>query len=294
MRKQFVNTIQEILYNDENTSLLLGDIGVFGFRKEITNLPDRVMNAGILEQCMISVAAGLSLSGIVPFIHTIAPFIVERAFEQIKIDFGYQKINGNFISVGASNDYAALGSTHHCPGDVSLMLTIPEIEIFLPGSSKEVNELIKNNYTKPIPKYYRLSEYEHSLDLTNGAILRKGDDGIIIVYGNMVDDVFYATENLNFTVLYLNTINEESKKIISQNFNKNIIICEPFYKGTTNHIITEIFSHNFYNISNIGFERKFIYEYGTKKEQDEYLNLNVEGIRDKIIKCTKHYLKNQN
>jgi transketolase len=129
MRKQFTKTLQDILYSNNKTCLLLGDIGVFGFRNELKNIPDRAYNIGILEQSTISLAAGLAKTNIIPFVHTIAPFLVERAFEQLKVDFGYQGLNGNFISVGASYDYASLGCTHHCPGDVMCLLSIPNMEI---------------------------------------------------------------------------------------------------------------------------------------------------------------------
>ena len=285
MRKQFTKTIQDILYTDANTALLLGDIGVYAFKNEITNLYPRVINAGILEQSMISVAAGLSLSGIIPFVHTIAPFITERAFEQIKIDFGYHKINGNFLSVGGTNDYAALGATHHCPGDVGLMLTIPEMEVFIPGSSREVDDLIKRNYNRNNPKYFRLSEYENDFELKNGTIIKTGNDAVVFVYGPMLKNVLLATENKNVTVVYLNTIDNVIGSIIRQNFNKKIIICEPFYKGTTNFIFTENLIDRYYRIFNIGYERKFIYNYGNKKQQDDILGLNINDIKSKIEMC---------
>ena len=114
MRKQFAKTTQEILVQDKKTILLLGDIGVFAFRNSFELYPERVYNIGILEQSMVSVAAGLALTGFIPIVHTIAPFTTERCLEQIKDDFGYQGLGGNIVSVGASYDYAALGCTHHC------------------------------------------------------------------------------------------------------------------------------------------------------------------------------------
>lgn len=285
MRKQFTKTIQDILYSDRNTALLLGDIGVYAFKNEISNLYPRVINSGILEQSMISIASGLSLSGIIPFVHTIAPFITERAFEQLKIDFGYHKINGNFLSVGGSNDYAALGATHHCPGDVGLMLSIPEMEIFIPGSSREVDDLIKSNYDYNNPKYFRLSEYENDFDLKNGTTIKSGSDAVIFVYGPMLKNVLTATENINATVVYLNTIDETIGSIIRDNFHKKIIICEPFYKGTTNFLFTENLKERYYRILNIGYERKFIYNYGDKNQQDDILGLNIREIKSKIEEC---------
>ena len=90
MRKQFVQTVEGLLAEDERLVLLLGDIGVFGFRNSLRELPQRVYNIGILEQSTVSLSAGLSMTGLIPIVHTIAPFIVERCVEQLKDDFCYQ------------------------------------------------------------------------------------------------------------------------------------------------------------------------------------------------------------
>ena len=127
MRKQFTSTTESILSTDERLVVLLGDIGVFGFRKSFEKFPKRICNIGILEQSTIGVAAGLAMTGFIPLVHTIAPFLVERSFEQLKDDFGYQKLGGNFVSVGASYDYAGLGCTHHCPADVAILKNIPNM-----------------------------------------------------------------------------------------------------------------------------------------------------------------------
>ena len=75
-----------------------------------------------MEQSMIGFAAGLSKAGFIPIIHTIAPFLVLRALDQIKIDFVYNKLKCNIVSVGASNDYTKLGTTHHCFEDINICL----------------------------------------------------------------------------------------------------------------------------------------------------------------------------
>lgn len=134
MRKQFVQTVEAIIKKNKNIFLILGDIGVFGFRNTFKNKKNQIINIGILEQATISFAAGLSKMGLIPIVHTIATFLVERAIEQIKIDFGYQKLGGNLVSVGASYDYASLGSTHHCPADINLIKNIPNAEIIVPGT----------------------------------------------------------------------------------------------------------------------------------------------------------------
>src|SRR5580698_9122617 len=133
MRKQFVDTIADVMKNDEQLVVLLGDIGVHGFRQVFADYPKRIYNIGILESSTVSTASGLAMAGLIPVVHTIAPFLVERSYEQLKVDFGYQEVNGNFVSVGSSYDYAALGCTHHCPGDVAILKQIPGMSIIVPG-----------------------------------------------------------------------------------------------------------------------------------------------------------------
>src|SRR5258708_3697156 len=101
IRQQFVATVESLLQDDSKLMVLLGDIGVFGFRNSFAAYSDRVINIGILEQATVSFAAGLSREGLVPIFHSIAPFVVERAYEQLKNDFCYQQLGGNFVSVGA-------------------------------------------------------------------------------------------------------------------------------------------------------------------------------------------------
>jgi transketolase len=79
MRKQFVKTVGNLLDNNQKCVLLLGDIGVFGFKEYFIKYPERVYNIGILEQSTISLSSGLSINGLIPIVHTIAPFLVERA-----------------------------------------------------------------------------------------------------------------------------------------------------------------------------------------------------------------------
>jgi transketolase len=156
MRKQFVNTIKEIIKKNKKLFIVLCDIGVFGFREIFQKFNKQIINIGILEQSTISFSAGLSKCGFIPVVHTIAPFLVERALEQIKIDYGYQKLRGNLVSVGGSYDYSSLGCTHHCPGDINILKSIPEIEIIVPGCSREFDKLFKLLYSNKKLTYFRL------------------------------------------------------------------------------------------------------------------------------------------
>jgi transketolase len=98
-----------------------------------------------MEQSMIGVASGLSKAGFIPFVHSIAPFITERCYEQLKLNLGYENINVFVVSVGGSYDYTGLGSTHHCPNDLRIVSSIPNFKTYCPGNSKDLIEIINSN-----------------------------------------------------------------------------------------------------------------------------------------------------
>ena len=289
MRKQLIKTVQNLLLNDNETVLLLGDIGVFGFRDSFKEYPDRVYNIGILEQTTVGLASGLSMLGLKPIVHTIAPFLVERALEQLKLDFGYQSLNGNFVSIGYSYDYAGLGPTHHCPGDVQQLLTIPNMDIILPGTSEEFNQLFNQSYDNGKPSYYRLSEYEnkksYNVELGRANLIKKGKDATIICVGNMLQKVIDATENMDVTILYYTSINPFDSELLIENFNTNLIVVEPYYEGGLNYKINKSLEGKKYFLYNIGVPIDYLTKYGTKNEHDKELGLDLNGIKEKIKKC---------
>jgi transketolase len=288
MRKQFTKTIEEIVATDEKSVLLLGDIGVFGFRNSLEKYPARAYNIGILEQATISMAAGLAKTGLIPIVHTIAPFIVERAFEQLKDDFGYQQLGGNFISVGASYDYTALGATHHCPGDVALMNTIPGMEILVPGNSNEVDKLLKATYNNGKPTYTRLSEYEHkeniNVEFGKANVIKKGGNVTIVCFGNMLTNVIEATKDIDSTILYYSTVKPFDSETLKENCNDILIVVEPFYEGSVNYLITKALTDKAIFVYNLGIPNEFIREYGKKEDQDTKLRLDVKSLREDIIR----------
>lgn len=289
MRKQLVTTVENILKDDEKAVLLLGDIGIFGFRNSFQNYPTRVYNIGILEQATVGLAAGLSKVGLHPIVHTIAPFLVERCLEQIKIDFGYQKLNGNFISVGASYDYAALGCTHHCPGDVQALKSIPEMQIVLPGTSQEFDTLFKQSYNNGQPTYFRLSERENTLNVDvkfgKASVIKKGAKATIVAVGNMLGKILEATEEQDVTILYYTSIYPFDEETLVQNiWGNKIILCEPYYEGGLSAEIMKSLRKYPVTIDTIGVPKKFLTNYGHSSEHDHALGLETQQIKDRILK----------
>ena len=283
MRKQFARTTHEILNINEQAIVLLGDIGVFGFMEAMRDHPDRVLNIGILEQSTISLAAGLSIEGMIPIVHTIAPFMVERALEQIKIDFGYQRLRGNLVSVGGSFDYAALGCTHHCPGDVSTLLSVPNVEIVVPGTAAEFRQLLLNEYDNASVTYYRLSESEnsesHDVKLGQANIVRSGNQATVVCIGPTLDMTLKAVENFDVSVIYMTSIRPFDYASIRQaSQSGRVLIVEPFYEGTLTHEVVTALSGTPSMVSNVGIPRSFRFEYGTREEHYAAINFSTNRI----------------
>jgi transketolase len=288
MRKQFVKTVEIQLERDERLVLLLGDIGVFGFQKAFKEVPERVFNIGILEAATVSLAAGLAKVNLIPIVHTIAPFLVERAFEQIKIDFGYQRLGGNFVSVGASYDYASLGCTHHCPGDVGVLQNIPEMEIVVPGTAAEFDALFQQTYADGRPTYYRLSESEnlssHHVIFGKANVLKKGPLATVVAVGPTLDYILPAVEGIDVGVIYYTTIAPFDYDTLRANvaISGKILLVEPFYSGTLARDVSLATYPKPVTIDFVGVPREFLTHYGQANMHDQAIGFTSEKIRARL------------
>ena len=287
MRNEFSGVMGRELAANVDSVLILGDIGVYGHRESFLKYPDRVFNIGILEQSMISFAAGLAIEGISPTVHTIAPFLVERAFEQIKIDFGYQSLGGNFITVGASLDYAGLGATHHCPGDVGMMLNIPGTEIYVPGTATEFSEQFSWSSRNQKISYFRLSETKNKQSIgvkrRKGFLIKSGNLATVIAVGPMFDVVIEATSDLDVTILYYNTVAPFDADLLKSNLNSGkLFIVEPFYENTLATVTQPILRDQAVLVRSKGVPRRFITKYGKIEQHYEEFGLNAQSIRREI------------
>ena len=153
MRRCFGKVINELAKKDDKIVLIVGDIGygVFDdFRKEN---PRKFFNLGICEQSMISFASGMALEGLKPWVYTITPFLIERPFEQIKLDIDQQNVNVNLVGFA---DYPTLGPSHaELDGEI-LMKLFKNIKSFFPKNSGETESAIYQSYKKNVPTFISL------------------------------------------------------------------------------------------------------------------------------------------
>jgi len=229
MRKQFRDTITDLAATDDRVVMILGDVSVYLMNDFQQKYPDRFYNLGICENSIISVAAGLRSQGFIPFAHTIAPFITERSYEQIKIDMCYNRFGGNIVSCGASFDYAWDGATHHTYTDLAILRLLPGCDVLQPGSRKELDVLMRSRYASGNTTYYRLSDHPHSIDMPvefgKGVVLKDCGSGVtIMTAGPLIGNVLEACKDLSVNVVYFHTIKPIDHELITKYANTKILI----------------------------------------------------------------------
>lgn len=293
MRLQFAKTVHDTLKKDDQAAILIGDISHYLLRETENDFPGRFYNLGICEQSMVGLAAGMSIEGMRPIIHTIAPFCVERAFEQIKIDLSYQNLAASIVTVGSSFDYASLGCTHHCYEDVSLMRTLPGMQVFVPGTSEEFDRIFKKTWEEPGPKYFKLSTKEHhqsSVKCEPWELVKVRESSskkIIIVNGHLLDEVIESS--VDCTILYTNTLsslNSNSIELLKSLINDEVdvfTIEENSVIGGLGdfilHTISEVCDSLPRSLKKLGIPRLWLSKYGKAEDHREKLGLTASGIR---------------
>ena len=134
MRRKFGKLINEIAKKDKKIVLLVGDIGYGIFDDFRKDNPKRFFNMGICEQSLIGVASGMALEGLKPWVYTITPFLIERPFEQIKLDIDQQKANVKLVGFA---DYPSLGPSHSELNGKKLMSLFKNIKSYYPKNSQD-------------------------------------------------------------------------------------------------------------------------------------------------------------
>lgn len=283
MRKAMIKAVGEMIKNERDTSLFLVDIGVWAFRDILKDYPDRAVNIGIFEDGMIGLAAGMSVGGIIPTVYGISPFIVNRAMEQLKLDFAYQKLQGNFITTGASYDFSTLGYSHYCPEDIGTVSMIPGFEFVAPGTAAEFTALFERTRRDGNPTYIRLSDHVNSIsnevEFGKAAVLQTGGRATVIAVSTTLDAVLEACTGEDVSILYYTTLLPFDRETLKEHYNGgNILLCEPHYEGTLTYEIYKAFEDRPVRISCVGVKREILRKYGTKDENDIYNGLTAENI----------------
>ena len=299
LRQEFADTMLEVGLSDSKLVVMVGDISHGILKPYAKACPKRYYNVGICEPTIVSMAAGLNRVGLTPVVHTIAPFITERSYEQIKLGFGYQKLDLNLISVGGSFDYSKLGCSHHCYTDVSLISHLNRGVVVMPGSPIEFNKIFKQIYKNNSINYFRLPEKSHNIDFKSedivfgkGIKVKEGKDITISVIGTQLANAVVAAEelkkiNISAEVLYFHTIKPFDSKMLRQSVSKTKKLIS----------VEELSAHDgLFNLclkSSIGIDgmraeqlaiKDFLHSYGSYEDLCEKAGLTSNNIKKTAIK----------
>lgn len=202
-RDAVFDEVIEIFKGDENVIVLTNDMGARGLDTMRNVDADRVINVGITEQNMVSVASGLALSGKYVFIYGIISHVIYRAYEQIKLDICVQNLPVTIIGVGAGLAYGVDGPTHHGTEDINALASLPNIDIFNPSDDSSARASVRFAFSLKTPCFIRMDKeqlpklYSKSVDLDKGyQIHGDGTDTVIFSSGMTVWSALKAKEVL--------------------------------------------------------------------------------------------------
>jgi transketolase len=245
MRDTFLSTMDQVLDEDPRVAVVLADISAAALTGARRRHPGRVINVGIREQALIGVAGGLALAGMRPVVHTFPTFLVERPYEQVKLDLTHQGAGAVLVSWGGSYDMPTAGRTHQSPGDIALVDTIPGWTVHVPGHPDEAVALLRAALPGDDAVYLRLSAQANAIPRLGPGmqVVREGRRGVVLAVGPMLDRVLAATDGLDVTVLYAVTIrpfdNAALRSAVATTGVADVVLVEPYLAGTSAHHVGE-------------------------------------------------------
>ncbi|MFD5681798.1 transketolase family protein [Streptomyces bacillaris] len=295
MRDRFITTASQLLEEEPRLAVVLADISADGFAPARRAHPDRVINVGIREQLLIGAGAGMALTGMRPIMHTFASFLVERPFEQVKLDFGHQGVGGILVSAGGSYDWPAGGFTHMSPGDVALLDTLEGWTVHVPGHPDEAEALLRGAVDGDDRVYVRLSlqanrEARPVGDDGGFSVVREGRGGTVVAVGPMLDNVLTATEGLDVSVLYATTVRPFDAAGLRRavgsgggaGASADVVIVEPYLAGTSTARANEALMELPHRVLGLGVGRAELRRYGQLDEHLAAHGLDARGLRERI------------
>ena len=304
MRNSFAKKLLEIASDDERIILLAGDIGFRIFDDFIEKYPKRFINCGIAEQNMISISAGMASEGLRPIVYTIIPFLIMRAFEQIRVDIGINSQPVILVGVGGGLAYDKLGSTHHAYEDIALMRTIPNMKVFTPFDPQDTSRCLveSHNVVKDYkkPSYIRLSKGgEENLTikkrLSKNIHLIKSNKittNLFIVHGSISSIVLNSMKQDEFKHVSVIAISELSNltllellqilKANKDNINNVTVIEENFGIGGLHEALSSLLSSLRINIflNHIKINHEYIFDIDSRENLLQKYGINTNEIRE--------------
>ena len=290
MRDRFAPVVSRLLDEDPRVAVVLAAIGTDAFAGAARRHPDRVVDVGIREQLLIGAAAGLALTGLRPVAHTFASFLVERPFEQVKLDLGHQEAGAVLVSAAASFDWPAGGYTHMAPGDVALLDTLDGWTVHVPGHPDEAETLLRHAVAAGDDKVYVWLSVQANgqalpVDGERFRTVREGRSGVVVAVGPMLDAVLAATKGLDVTVLYATTVRPfdgAALRRATETAGADVVLVEPYLAGTSTAAANDALSDVPHRLLGLGVGRRELRRYGRPEEHVAAHGLDARSLRERI------------
>lgn len=295
MRSIFTKCIQNSAKKNKNFLVLTGDHGNEIFNNFKKKFPKQFINAGVAEQNMVGVAAGLSRVGFVPLVYGLSSFIPIRVYEQIKLDIAHDSLKVIFIGDGAGLVYSYLGTSHQSIEDIASLRPIPNLRIYSPADGYEMKYCFEEALASKGPSYIRIGKSDlpkiHKKNLLkNNNIIKiksaKDSKIAILATGSMVSKAYKISNFFKCSVYSILRIKPMEENLITKMVSKYQFIVtmeEHSVYGGLGSAITESASRNgSVKILRIGVEDKFTEKCGSYEYTLKSLGLDDESIISKI------------
>lgn len=289
-RQTFARTTAALVEEDPKVALVYAEISGQLFSGLERAHPDRVVNVGIREQLLVSVGAGLALAGMRPVVHTFGSFLVERAFEQVKLDFGHQDVGGVLVGGGGSFDASAAGRTHQVPGDVALIGTLPGWTVHVPGHADEVDAALRVAVAGSGRDYVRVVSQQNSTAFPvrpgRFTVVRRGAGATVLAVGPVLDAVLAAVEGRDVTVLYASTIRPFDAATLRAVVGERpeVVLVEPYQAGTSAHQVSAALVDVPHRLLSLGVGDAELRRYGTPAQHVAAHGLDAAGLRASVTR----------
>lgn len=305
MRAAFSRAIVAAAASDHRVLLLTGDHGYSLFDEFRRVAPEQFINAGVAEQNMVGVAAGLAKAGFRPIVYGLSAFVPIRVLEQIKLDVCYEKLPVVFIGDGAGLVYSSLGSSHQSTEDVAALRAIPNLQILSPGDRHEMAYAMEQALRASGPTYIRMGKADQpdvhsdelSVPLGNLIALRSPvrQDIAIVATGSMLNTALSLSDALGNPSVWsapsIVPLNQSQLQSIAQSSETLIVIEEHACVGGLGGAIAETVGempHHRPRVIRLGSEARFSqkcgsYSYLLKEHRLDVGSL-LERLRDKGIR----------
>lgn len=298
MRDAFFEELFQIASNDRDVILLIADQGAKSLKKFEEKIPNQLINVGIAEQNMISVACGLSLSGKKVFVHAIANFTTLRCYEQIKVDLSIMNLPVTIAGVGAGFTYGSDGPTHHANQDIAAMRAIPGIRILNASDTVSLAAFPHLAYQIPKLTYIRFDKgnftplYPRNHNFVDGLNeIIKGKDAVIIGTGIMVQIAVKIAHQLKpkagvIDIYQLKPLNEKKLSKLLSSYKNIIILEEHLSYGGLATIVADMLADSFIHkkFLRIGLPDENCFVYGSRDFMHQQIGISQAQIMRKIEK----------